>query len=294
MRLDGLDSIRRLPSSTIRVTAEELKKSKDYFKTAEFSRQARAAASSTLTIPIQAVPLPVNDEPSKWDPKLFVTIDERWQQVGDWGRTKLQTQTALRVAGDRLYAAFRTNDPHALENSGKSLPNLFHTGGGLDLMLATNPSSNPQRISPGLGDIRLLVSLVKGKPVAMLYRPMTATAPRNSVVFESPTGTLKFDDVEDVSDYVQLLRENANSATGSPSGDFEFSLPLAILGLNPRPGSKLRGDIGLLRGDGIRTIQRVYWSNKATGLVSDIPSEAELTPQLWGQFKFIGDAETHK
>jgi hypothetical protein len=294
VRVDGLDSIRRLPSSTIRVTAEVLNKAKDYFKTAEFSRQATAAAPSTLTIPIQAVPLPLDDQPSKWDPKLFVTIDERWQQVGDWGRTKLQTQAALTVAGDRLFAAFRTNDPHAIENSGASLQTLFNTGGGLDLMLATSPPYDPQRKSPALGDIRLLVSLVKGKPVAVLYRPVAATAPRNSAVFESPLGTLKFDDVENVSDYVQLAKENASSTTGTSSGDFEFSIPLSILGLNPTPGTELRGDIGLLRGDGIRTIQRVYWSNKATGLASDIPSEAELTPQLWGRFRFIVDAENHK
>jgi hypothetical protein len=47
----------------------------------------------------------------------------------------------------------------------------------------------------------------------------------------------------------------------------------------------------VLRGDGQKTVQRVYWSNKATGLVSDIPSEAELTPQLWGTFKFVLDSQ---
>jgi hypothetical protein len=48
----------------------------------------------------------------------------------------------------------------------------------------------------------------------------------------------------------------------------------------------LRGDIGVLRGDGDRTVQRAYWHNKATGLTSDVPSEAELTPQLWGRWEF--------
>ncbi len=62
-----------------------------------------------------------------------------------------------------------------------------------------------------------------------------------------------------------------------------------MLGLKPAPGTTLRGDLGLLRGDGLRTTQRVYWSNKASGLVSDIPSEAELTPQLWGTLKFVAD-----
>jgi hypothetical protein len=34
-------------------------------------------------------------------------------------------------------------------------------------------------------------------------------------------------------------------------------------------------------------LHRVYWSNKATGLTSDVPSEAMLTPQLWGTWQFV-------
>jgi hypothetical protein len=34
-------------------------------------------------------------------------------------------------------------------------------------------------------------------------------------------------------------------------------------------------------------MQRVYWSNKATGIPADVPSEAELTPQLWGRWEFV-------
>jgi hypothetical protein len=48
----------------------------------------------------------------------------------------------------------------------------------------------------------------------------------------------------------------------------------------------IRGDVGVLRGNGFQTLQRVYWSNKATGLVSDAPTEADLTPQFWGEMRF--------
>jgi hypothetical protein len=44
------------------------------------------------------------------------------------------------------------------------------------------------------------------------------------------------------------------------------------------PGLALRGDIGILRGNGFQTTQRVYWSNKAAGITADVPREAELTP----------------
>ncbi len=70
------------------------------------------------------------------------------------------------------------------------------------------------------------------------------------------------------------------------SANYEISVPLSVLGLTPAPGLALRGDIGILRGNGFQTTQRVYWSNKATGITADVPSEAELTPQLWGRWEF--------
>ena len=35
---------------------------------------------------------------------------------------------------------------------------------------------------------------------------------------------------------------------------------------------------------GTTTIARQYWSNKSTGLVNDVPGEADLSPNLWGTF----------
>jgi membrane protease YdiL (CAAX protease family) len=35
---------------------------------------------------------------------------------------------------------------------------------------------------------------------------------------------------------------------------------------------------------GTMTIARQYWSNKNTGLVNDVPGEADLTPAAWGTF----------
>jgi len=48
------------------------------------------------------------------------------------------------------------------------------------------------------------------------------------------------------------------------SKNFEFSVPLAVLGINPQPELRLKGDIGVLRGDASQTSSRVYWANKAT------------------------------
>ncbi len=125
--------------------------------------------------------------------------------------------------------------------------------------------------------MRLLITRVSDKTRAVLYRAVVAgtTTP---VPFSSPSRTIKLDRVEDISDKVLW------SGAG---GNFEISVPLETLGLKPQNATSIKGDIGILRGNGVQTIQRVYWSNKATAIVSDVPSEAELTPRVWGQWDFV-------
>ncbi len=66
-------------------------------------------------------------------------------------------------------------------------------------------------------------------------------------------------------------------------------MPVDLLALAPAGGAAVSGDVGLLRGNGHRTLQRVYWSNKSTSITSDVPSEAELRPDLWGERQFAAD-----
>jgi hypothetical protein len=98
------------------------------------------------------------------------------------------------------------------------------------------------------------------------------------VPFSSPWRTIRLDGVEDISDKVLWAGQD---------GNFEISVPLETLGLKPLIGTAIKGDIGILRGNGFQTVQRAYWSNKATAIVSDVPSEAELMPRLWGRWEFV-------
>jgi len=156
----------------------------------------------------------------------------------------------------------------------------FKTGGALDLMIGADPGANPARQTPVAGDIRLLVYRVKGQIKAMLYRAVVPGT-KNPIPFTSPGRTITFDQVQDVSSLIDF-----KALTGDSAGTFVFSIPLETLGLKPVPGERIKADIGLLRGSPIDTLQRVYWSNKATGITSDVPSEAELTPNLWGEWIF--------
>ena len=96
-----------------------------------------------------------------------------------------------------------------------------------------------------------------------------------------PWRSIPIDVVEDVSQQVQFATDNA--------GNYEISIPLTALHWQPKLGTTFRADIGVLRGSNGQTTQRVYWSNKATAITADVPSEAELTPKLWGKWKIVGE-----
>jgi hypothetical protein len=247
----GLEKAKRLAPFDLPITPTAIVACRDYSIAQEASR--KQAKTDTLTVAMRPSPPSVNGNLDDWPEKSFVTIDT-------------DARAAVCVSGDKLFAAFRTSDPKLVVNAGKTPQLLFKTGGALDLMLDSAP-----------GGIRLLVATVSGKPIAMLYRAKLATGAQ-PVPFSSPQRTVTFDRVEDVSDAVTLA---------SSGGNYELSVSLVKLGLSPSDGLSLRGDIGVLRGNRFQTLDRSYWSNKAAGLTSDVPTEAELLPKLWGTWTFM-------
>jgi hypothetical protein len=257
MRLDGLDKIRRLPASALQVSEGQLQQAQAYFVQQEAARQARLKPEqSTLFVTVRPNAPTVDGKLDEWDAKNFVPIDTR-------------ASAAVSIAGDRLFAAWKTDENDLLRNQPEALANLFKSGGALDLMIGNVE-----------GGQRLLVTKAGGKTTAMLYRPRDPNAGGEPTKFISNLGinrTTTIDRVQNVSEQVQLAQDGSN---------YELSVPLALLNLQVQAGQTFKGDIGILRGNGVQTLQRIYWHNKATGLVSDIATEAELTPQLWGRWEF--------
>ncbi|MDB6077582.1 MAG: repeat containing protein [Akkermansiaceae bacterium] len=275
VRLDGMESIRRLPDSDLTVTAAELDRSRNWQIAAEAARQ-RLAGSGLMTVALLPKKPEVDGRMEDWPEDGWVDVDKSGVKAYFNSDSKPYDVTAaLAVSGDRLYAGWRTGSKDGLRNSGEMPLAPFKTGDALDLMLG--PAGN--RSAPVAGDLRLIVTTVKGQPKALLYRAVVpGTREPDKVPFSSPWRTITFDKVEDVTAQIEF-------ATGG-EGNYEISIPLATLGLRPAPGARIRGDIGLLRGDGAETRSRAYWSNKSTGIVSDVPDEAMLTPELWGTLEF--------
>jgi hypothetical protein len=278
IRVEGLDRIRRFRDQPIELTPAQIEQCRTWALAAEAARQAESGRETAI-IPIRPLPPTVDGTLTDWGDAQWLTIDKRGTRAYFDANTRPYNVTAaVMIAGDRLYAAWQTGEPRLLENSGATPNALFKNGGALDLMLGTDPTADPQRTQPVAGDLRLLVTKVKDKVRAELYRAVVPGTPAaERIAYASPVSTVWFDRVADVSDQITLA--------GNKDGDFELSVPLRVLGFEPKPGLRVRADIGILRGDGFQTQARVYWANKATGITADVPSEAALTPKLWGNWE---------
>ena len=269
----GLDSARRVDLGTVTVTPDQMAALPEDKIIARPLPNAQRPADvyKTMSIALLDTPPTVDGDLSDWP------TDTQWVNIGTRG------QGTVGIAKDRLYAAWKTSDPTVLKNAGGQLPFLFKSGGALDLMLSADLSPR-LNFAPRKGDLRLLATMVNGKVQAALYEPVKPGASNDEqVTFASPVGSITFDSVTDVSGQVQVAQQGDN---------YELSVPLSVLGLDPQqlqPGrTVIRGDIGLLRGEGGQTVERVYWSNEETAIISDVPSEARLQPANWGEFHLTG------
>jgi hypothetical protein len=278
VRLDGIGNIQRLPDAELVVSAEDMQKSRAWQLEAEVKRQKENNAK-ILSIGWLTQPPVVDGKPDEYAQCQWADIDKRGVKAYFNANTKPYNLVATAaVYGDRLYMMYKTGNEKLLQNTGEMPVALFKTGGALDLMIGADLTADSNRRKPVAGDSRLLVSMVNGKPQALLYKAVVpGTKERDRVPFTSPVQTIFFDKVEDVSKQIILAGNE---------GNYELSVPLEILGLKPVDGIRISADIGVLRGDNGQTTSRIYWSNKATGITADVPSEAMLTPYLWGKFEF--------
>lgn len=276
-RLTGLETIQRLPPQQITVTPAMVELARTVLVQ---QQQAETAAKGRKSLDVRlATTAPtVDGKADDW-------ANAAWAPIADG------LVGAVQLSGDRLYFAVRAtkNARYAdyLRNVTAVDKLLFKGGGALDLQLGTDPAASSTREKPVVGDLRLLVARVGGKTKAMLYRQVVPGTAEPEP-FISPVKRVTMDRIDDVSAAVQVAVSPLCPAPNTYADQvlYECSVPLATLGLKATPGMKILGDLGVLRGDGIETIARVYWHNKTTTFVSDIPGEVELNPALWGWLVF--------
>jgi hypothetical protein len=269
--IDGLEQIKR---SDGQVTV-----SKQQASDAQLSLehlQAESQGGKIATVFAAASDGSIPDNPDQW-PGNWTDI-----QWGDPSQTIPFAQVKAVRSPTAVHLAYRVKDPSPWKNNGNDWTMLFKTGDSVDFQFSTDPVGDPNRSGPAPGDKRLLIAPFHQQPAAILYsyREPNATAP---LAFSSPWRSEHVDRVTQLKD--------ARISTVIRSGSYEVRaiVPLSDLGL-PGPGraADLRGDFGVIYGDADGTVDqlRSYWTNKATGLVNDVPGEVTVTPRLWGGLHF--------
>ena len=185
---------------------------------------------------------------------------------------------ALAYDDARLLVAFDVRDDSPMLNSAKDFALAFKSGDCCEVFLGTDASADPRRTRPVHGDVRLIFTLLDGQGACVLYQPVVREGERAPRLFSSPTGAEPFDRV--------VLAEGAQVAVVRKASGYvlEAAVPLAVLGWSPKPGTVLKGDVGVIYSDagGSRNAFRLDYANKDTAIINDIPSEARLEPSKWG------------
>lgn len=182
-----------------------------------------------------------------------------------------------------LYVQYRVVSPVTLVNVSLDPSLIFKGGNLLDIQLAADPQADAKRKTPAPGDVRVLVSRQKGKPVAVVFRPKVAGFKGAPTILSSPVAKESFDAIE-VSDRILLeFVEDGNRQAFTAL----VTVPLEILGWAPKPGAQVRMDIGYIFGntEGSKATARCYWSNNgfSANVLNDVPSESRLEPAAWGE-----------
>jgi hypothetical protein len=267
MEVTGLDTLRRF-SGSVRVTDADVRAAQEL----KVARAARKQAKKVYTVTRAAEPPPTDGSLEGWG----MEKDALELQAG---RHKVGTVKAM-YDDAILYLAYKVNDRSPLKNAGQDEKLMFVTGDCVDLMLRTD--ANSEKASPVAGDLRLLMTVRAGKPLAVVYRPVAPGAPAGErAEFSSPWRTIPFDSVKVVEFPLAMKPVRGGYAVTA-------AVPLELLGLRSLKGVALRGDFGILRSDqtGRECTSRNYWSNKTTNNTNDVPDEAILAPGLWGEIRF--------
>jgi DNA-binding beta-propeller fold protein YncE len=268
IEITGLQSIKRLSGEVSYTPALYAAAQEQLQKRAQESHAPKA-----YDIPRNSTPVVLDGKPAEW-PGL---LDEKQPAIEiAEDATHRYGRVQMRYDDQNLYLGYRIYSRHGrMRNAGQDYRLLFKSGDCVDLMLGSAD------VKAGEG-MRLLFSPMGGKNTAVLYEKKARDQESASepVPFASPWRKIFFARV--------TQPEDVKWATGPIAGGYfvEAKVPWSRLGIQPHPGLVLKGDVGVLFADngGTITVSRQYWSNKNTGLVNDVPGEADLTPGAWGTF----------
>ena len=269
----GIENFKRL-SGEVTVTADDVRKAQAW----HLDQQSRDVYARAAVIDCSrcAMPIKIDGSVEDWDEKPNASIGS-------------EAQFRISFDDKYLYVCYETKQMGPLKNTGGQWDRLFKSGAAVDLQMCSEPAADPTRRAPARGDFRLLMTLMKsdvpvrGEPTSVIYRPVVPGTPEEQAwEVVSPVFRVTFDQVRKLDDVRMAHRTTDDGYV------LEAAIPLKSIDLKIGPDMRTRLDWGVLVSgkDGNEVMRRVYWSNKATAIISDAPSEAMLHPDLWGNIRF--------
>jgi hypothetical protein len=210
---------------------------------------------------------PIGAESSARQPLITGASEFRVQEAGNPSRW---FRASLAHDGKDLAIAFQVADPSPWKNGEGRFTHAFIGGDAVDVQLDV----------PGRGPIRLLVAPQPEGDVAVYWQSKAATPenPQTYVVNNNPAAAVKFDVVK------RLNAARVQHRADSGGYTILIKVPLAELGLDAANPGVLKGLVGVIFSDpsGTNRAARLYWHNKTTDMVSDVPTESRLATGSWG------------
>jgi len=216
--------------------------------------------------------------------------------IGEWGEPVAiindKQEFYMTFDDANLYVAYKVFGMGPFKNGGEDWRRLFKTGACVDLQIATDSEADKAR-QKGLvkGDVRLLMSTMKGQPIAVLYQPV---APDALETEEWETHTMVFSVAFDRVKIIKDVKIAYQDSQENSAYSVEAVIPLKSLGMTIKPGMSVKMDWGILKTspNGSGVYERLYWSNKDTAILADEAAEAVIKPEMWGQVNFVMPGKT--
>ncbi|MDR1279963.1 MAG: hypothetical protein LBK99_03985 [Opitutaceae bacterium] len=218
----------------------------------------------------ESAPEPALRRETALAPGCAVTLVEEANNPSCWFKVSLLTDRR------ELAAVWEVSDPSPWKNGADRFTHAFAGGDAVDLKLD----------SPGLGAIRLLAAPLGGKPQAVFWQKKAAMKENAQVyaVGNNPRAARAFDIVRVLSHARIDVKTTASGYT------VLLRVPLADLGLDGRNlPEAIAGVAGVIFSDAAGTdrVARLYWHDKQTGMVNDVPTESDIVPSRFGKIRVI-------
>ena len=268
VEIKGLETTRK-QTLTVQVTGAQIEAGR---KIAVARLEAAGGEPSQLqiakiaTLPVDTVAPELAGDQALIPDGMDVLVKER-------GNAARWFRAGLAHDGKDLAVQWQVADPSPWKNGSNRFTHAFTGGDCVDLKLDV----------PGRGPLRLLVAPLAGKDAVVYFQAGGGNKEGEItyVVENNPANATRLGLVKVLDNVV------VKSKAGLTGYSVLLRVPLAELGLDPAAAPSLKGTVGVIYSDpaGSNRVARMYWYEKATDLVSDVPSEARLDAAKWGMIQ---------